>query len=221
VSRVNNIKNYKMKIFIIEMEGTIQNNISSDMPSEIEELFREIWFINRLEINHKINIKSKTYSPINTGIARKLWEGGQRLLDGDSKEATTKWLDYLIKKSIRLGKKYPEWGDKIIKELQDMPPAMNNLLTVYKDYPSIVGDLELILFKIEPTNFIKALKQNIEKNENMENNENNGGLKKPINNDKNETVNSNGLKKIISEKNISKSNINIDENKDEFIITVE
>jgi len=64
------------------------------------------------------------------------------------------------------------------------------------------------------------LKQNIEKNENMENNENNGGLKKPINNDKNETGNSNGLKKIISEKNISKSNINIDENKDEFIIKI-
>lgn len=127
-------------------------NVTSDIPREIEELLVDIKYIAGLPPSHKYDLDSQTYSHASSIFSRVY----RTFFTSEDKVKGLNFINRTITTAIQLGRKYPQWQHLIGQELALLTDAITNLKHVYSNKPKFVGQLETAEIKIQPTAFKNA-----------------------------------------------------------------
>ena len=147
--------------------------MDSNIPVAISELLEDLHYVAGLPNGSKLNIRYKHYSnyTIIDSLRRTFW--------GENRDATIKWLNELIDRSISLSIKYPEWKTEILKRVKSLDNTMNILKGSYNNDPAMLSKIEVFELRIKTDNFLssiyKATSTPIEIKNNYSAGENGGG----------------------------------------------
>lgn len=132
------------------------NNISSEIPREISDIFVDLDFIAKTPTLHKLNTKDRTYANASSWI-----DAGYRLfVYHEDCDMAIDYINDSITRAIEIARKYPNWKDFIQERVVKISDGLSNLRYTYSLIPKYAGNLskfDLIKLRIDSKAFSTAV----------------------------------------------------------------
>lgn len=125
--------------------------MDSNIPTAISELLEDLYYVAGLPNGSKLNIRYKHYSnyTIMDSLRRTFWR--------ENRDATIRWLNELIDRSISLSIKYPEWKVEILNRIKMLDNTMIILKGSYNSDPAMLSKIEVFELRIKEENFLSSV----------------------------------------------------------------
>lgn len=127
------------------------DDISSEMPREVEDIITDLSVIAGIPTASKLNVSAGTYTAANSLVG-----AIYRLLTGERRTVTLDYINDRINKAIQVGRKYPEWIDEIANSVEGISNALVNLEHCYSGDARTIGKINTIKIRIEKKRFKRA-----------------------------------------------------------------
>lgn len=134
------------------------NEITSDIPREVEEVLIDIKYVAGLPPGKKYDISSKSYVNANSIVSKayRTYLNASGRFTNEDRSSAFSFINKTITTAIGIAKKHPRWKSLLCEEVTKMGSAVTNLEHVYHDDPIAVGRISTIGIRVGHEAFMNA-----------------------------------------------------------------